>query len=201
VPTFTVISRRSRRANADHGEVLLLTLLALAALAAAGIVVDARIRAATARMDAEHRPSAGAQTSWLSLPEAPRPVTADDAWVLEAFDSAEIAELRHIDSAVRHDTARAHHAVVLERVPDTRRSRRVRLVRWNGEQHLTLVLADGTSVELDGITTASAIWIAYCQDQFGLVLEEIDQTETAWAARLASCGMDTRVSASRVRVS
>jgi hypothetical protein len=45
------------------------------------------------------------------------------------------------------------------------------------------------------------VWIAYCQDQFGLVLEEIDQTEHAWAARLASCGVDTRVSASRVRLS
>jgi hypothetical protein len=136
----------------------------------------------------------------LSLPTAPRPTTADDDWVLEAFDADEIAELRRIDEAVRRDLARDHHAVVLARVPESRRDRRVRAVAWSRER-LTLVLADGTALELDGVSQDRAVWLGYCQVQFGLVLEAIGPADASWAARLNSCGCDTPLRASRLRVS
>ena len=144
------------------------------------------------------RPAGG---SWLSLPRAPRPTTADDDWVLEAFDADEIAELRRIDEAVRRDLARDHHAVVLARVPgEPARPSRARW--WRGpRERLTLVLADGTALELDGVSQDRAVWLGYCQVQFGLVLEAIGPADASWAARLNSCGCDTPLRASRLRVS
>ena len=45
------------------------------------------------------------------------------------------------------------------------------------------------------------MWLGYCQDQFGLVLEAIGPADASWAARLNSCGCDTPLRASRLRVS
>jgi hypothetical protein len=136
---------------------------------------------------------------WLSIPAAPRATTADDDWVLEAFDANEIAELRRIDDEVRRDLARDHHAAVQALVPDSRRDRRVRAVGW-ADRRLILVLGDGTALELDGVSRSAAVWLGYCHDQFGLVLEAIGPADTTWALRLESCGVDTPLHASRVRV-
>ncbi len=138
-------------------------------------------------------------STWLTLPPAPRATTADDDWVLEAFDAAEIVELRRLDEQVRHDLARDRQAAVQALVPDSRRDRRVRAVGW-ADGRLILVLGDGTALELDGVSRSAAVWLGYCHDQFGLVLEAIGPTGTAWSARLESCGVDTPLHASRVRV-
>lgn len=139
-------------------------------------------------------------SAWLSVPTAPRPTTVDDDWVLEAFDADEIAELHRIDDEVRRDLARDHHALVLSLVPDNRRDRRVRTVAW-ADGRVILVLGEGTALEFDGVSQGAAVWLGYCHDQFGLVLEAIGPAETSWAARFASCGVDTPLRASRVRVS
>ena len=84
-------------------------------------------------------------------------------------------------------------------MPDSRRDRRVRAVGWV-DGRLILVLGDGTALELDGVSQSAAVWLGYCHDQFGLVLEAIGPTDTVWSARLESCGVDTPLHASRVRV-
>lgn len=183
---------------------MLVCLLVVAAALAVVVVADRMLHRGASPMTPRTVPTGpgGRRTlgSWLSLPAAPRPTTADDAWVLEAFDVDEISELRRIDAAVRREQAAATLAVVQARVPGDRRLRRVRAVAWHAGR-LTLVLADGTSLELDGVRQDAAVWLAYCQDQFGLVLEDIGPAETTWAARLASCGVDTPLQASRLRVS
>lgn len=185
-------------APADDGEMLLLALTIASAWAVGAVL----LRRATLRrpLAVDGRPVRRPIGSWLSLPPAPRATTGDDDWVLEAFDADEIAELRRIDTEVRLDLTRDRHAVVLARVPASRRDRRVRTMGWI-DQRLTLVLGDGTALEFDGVARPTAVWLGYCHDQFGLVLEAISPAETSWAARLASCGWDTPVRASRVRVS
>ena len=78
---------------------------------------------------------------------------------------------------------------------------------WSGAElactrpgRLTLELAAGTQVELDGVSRSTAVWLRYCHDQFGVVLEAIAPHDSAWAARLGCCGWDTPVQASRLRV-
>lgn len=178
---------------------MLLLALTLAAACAAAAVL---LRRAIGRADGSTGRGAGDHpgSAWLSLPTAPRATTVDDDWVLEAFDADEIVELRRIDAAVRRDLARDHHALVRSLVPDNRRDRRVRTVAW-ADGRLILVLGEGTALEFDGVSQGTAVWLGYCQEQFGLVLEAIGPADTSWAARFASCGVDTPLRASRVRVS
>jgi hypothetical protein len=181
--------------------VLLLTLT-LASACTLGAVLLRGARAGAARVAepaSAPRPHRHPGGSWLSIPPAPRATTGDDDWVLEAFDVDEIGELRRIDEEVRHDLARDRDAAVQALVPDSRRDRRVRAVGW-ADGRLILVLGDGTALELDGVSRSAAVWLGYCHDQFGLVLEAIGPTGTVWSARLESCGVDTPLHASRVRV-
>lgn len=184
----------------------MLVALAVVGLALGAVVTADLLLHRDGRPRTGHDPLAGAlarnlaRGSWLSLPAAPRATTVDDDWVLEAFDSTEIAELRRIDADVRHELAADTLAEVQSKVPGDRRSRRVRGVGWDAGL-LSLVLADGTAVELDGVAQDTAVWLAYCQDQFGLVLVDIGPSDTTWAARVASCGVATPLQASRVRVS
>jgi len=199
VPRITASRHRISHAPADDGEVLLLALTLATAWAVGAALLGRAARhrpPAVARRAVDRRPVG----SWLSLPLAPRATTGDDDWVLEAFDPDEIAELRRIDTEVRGDLARDHHAAVLARVPDNRRDRRVRAIGW-ADGRLALVLGDRTELEFDGVSQATAVWLGYCHDQFGLVLEAINPADSSWAARLGSCGWDTPVRASRVRVS
>src|SRR5690606_31637055 len=101
---------------ADDGCVLLFVLVVACSCALGGAVVRRSSGPRPGRIGhgARRRPIG----TWLSIPAAPRATTADDDWVLEAFDADEIAELRLLDAEVRHDLARDHHAVVLARVPD-----------------------------------------------------------------------------------
>jgi hypothetical protein len=174
---------------------------ALAAVVSIDVVLHRGDRARTRR-----GPLAGAlernlaRGSWLSLPSAPRATSVDDDWVLEAFDTAEIAELHRIDEDVRRELAADTLAQVRSKVPGDRRSRRVRGVGWS-DGRLSLILADGTAVELDGVAQDTAVWLAYCHDQFGLLLVDIGPADATWAARVASCGVATPLQASRVRVS
>jgi len=200
---ITEISHEKRGARADHGGVVLVAL-PLAVLAALGSLLATMLqrgsranRRGALEATGPRRPDS---TSWLSLPAVPRATTAEDSWVLEAFDAGEIAELQQTDHDVRRDLSRDHHALVLARVPEHRRDRRVRLVAW-AERRLTLVLGDGTAVEFDGVPQRTATWLAYCHQQFGLVVETIAPAEATWAARLESYGCDTPVRASRLRVS
>jgi hypothetical protein len=182
--------------------VLLLVLTSASACALGAVLVRrARGQAPVAPAELAARPAGTRPTgAWLSLPTAPRPTTGDDAWVLEAFDADEIAELRRIDAEVRRDLAHDRQALVRSLVPDNRRGRRVRTVAWL-DGRLILVLGEGTALELDGVSRDTAVWLGYCHDQFGLVLEAIGPADTSWSARLASCGVDTPLRASRVRVS
>lgn len=206
MPRITAFCCSSGRSGADHEWVLLL-VLPLASACALGAALLRRATAPPAG-SVDHTDARGLEDSgstrpagaWLSLPTAPRAVTVDDDWVLEAFDADEIAELRRIDATVRRDLARDHHALVTALVPGNRRDRRVRAVAWV-DGRLILVLGDGTALEFDGVSRGTAVWLGYCQDQFGLVLEAIGPTDTSWAARFASCGVDTPLRASRVRVS
>ncbi len=179
--------------------------LAVVGLALGTVVVTdvlARRAPAPRRHRADQLAPAGrrARSSWLSLPAAPRPTTVDDDWVLEAFDTDEIAELHRIDEDVRRELAADTLSEVQSKVPADRRSRRVRVVGWSAGL-LSLILADGTAVELDGVAQDTAVWLAYCHDQFGLLLVDIGPADTTWAARVASCGVATPLQASRVRVS
>jgi len=201
VPRITGLRCSSGHLGADHGRVLLLALtLAVACALGAVLLRMARVGAVTAAEPVVEQPPLGRPAgSWLSIPPAPRATTADDDWVLEAFDADEIAELRRIDDEIRLELARDRHAAVRALVPDSRRDRRVRAVAW-ADGRLVLVLGDGTALELDGVSRSAAVWLGYCHDQFGLVLEAIGPTGTVWSARLESCGVDTPLHVSRVRV-
>jgi hypothetical protein len=176
-------------------------LFALVPAALGGAAAVAWLSRLAAARPLRSRPRSG----WLTVPGPPRAVSADDAWVLEAFDVDEIAELVRLDEQVRSEFARDRLRVVLAKVPENRRERRVRALSWSAAAtdetgRLALTLADGTSLELDGVPRSTAVWLGYCHDEFGLVLGAIRPTATSWAADLHSCGCDTPVRASRVRV-
>ncbi len=149
------------------------------------------------------------RSRWLTVPAAPRPSAADGDWARELFDPGDVADLVALDAAIRSELARERHALVLARMPEGRRERRVRALVWTSDEvpaaspegRLSLTLADGTSLELDGVSHATALWLGYCHDEFGLVLGTISPGDSSWAARLHSCGWDTPVRASRLRVS
>jgi hypothetical protein len=175
------------------------------------LVLPAVVGAGWALHQRSERPTRPAPSSrpgpWLTLPLPPPACRAGDDWILEAFDAGEIAELRRLDEAVRRDLTHASHAEVLARVPERRRARRIRAMGWTAADlastragRLTLELATGIRVELDGVSRSTADWLRYCHDQFGVVLEAISPTEATWAARLHSCGWITPVQASRLRV-
>jgi hypothetical protein len=200
VPRITAFRCRTGDAGADHEGVPLFALTLASACALGAVLVRGRAHpGGTTPEVVVPAPAPITDSPWLSLPPAPRAATADDDWVLEAFDADEIAELRRIDDEVRRDLARDHHAAVQALVPDSRRDRRVRAVGW-ADGRLILVLGDGTALELDGVSRSAAVWLGYCHDQFGLVLDAIGPADTTWALRLESCGVDTPLHASRVRV-
>jgi hypothetical protein len=186
---------------------MVLAVLAVVTTVAGVAAASSRRRATPHRTVRTTSSPTGGPGPWLILPSAPPPSTGEDAWVLDAFDATEIAELRRLDVEVRSDLTHHHHALVLARVPESRRGRRVRHVGWSTPDlastragRLTLVLATGIRVELDGVSRATAQWLHYCHDQFGVVLAAIGPDDSAWAARLQCCGCDTPVQASRLRV-
>ena len=200
MPRITAFCCRTGALGTDDEGVPLLALTLASACALGAVLLRGRARAGETTPQAVVPPlPALPQSPWLSLPPAPRATTADDDWVLEAFDADEIAELRRIDDDVRRDLARDNHAAVQALVPDSRRDRRVRAVGW-ADGRLILVLGDATALELDGVSRSAAVWLGYCHDQFGLVLEAIGPADSTWALRLESCGVDTPLHASRVRV-
>ncbi len=147
--------------------------------------------------------------AWHAVPGPPRAPGASDTWVLDAFSPGEIAELATIDSLVRAEVIDDRLALIMAQVPAGRRQRKVRSLSWDparigladGAGRLRLQLADGTSIELDDVARSTAMWLVYCQDEFGLSLDTIELSATVWAAQLRSCGCQTPVHAPRVRVS
>ncbi len=146
---------------------------------------------------------------WHAVPGPPRAPAASDAWVLDAFSPGEIAELGSIDSLVRAEVIDDRLALIMAQVPAGRRQRKIRSLSWDPARvglagdagRLRLRLADGTSIEMDDVARSTAMWLVYCQDEFGLSLDTIELSATVWAAQLRSCGCQTPVHAPRVRVS